>query len=328
MALPIAYRWITVGNVVLRNSLRTPGNAPAATFQEVMEVAKKRFSSNTYLRQYAKSGSRLMWFSNIVEQNGFYWFLAEVGDQNITDFSLLNFKTLKPRDVKKREDEGGYYTAHVAISTKPLSKTSGHLILAEKVPGVYLGSLKDHFTWLGSESNLHKTYVDKDGHPKTAVPVFEVDGYESGTIGDALRTGVLQDIEFVRTSEHFEDGLDEESVVRQSVHEARWVVKQKVDDAQASSVFSRARAYFPKFGGVVHGDAKIFVRIKTEAGQIRQTEIDPDVENVLEQAFVRNEIVKEFSSPLSQRHSGLRSDMMEKMIAIAKDIEKRDKIDA
>ena len=270
MALPITHRWIAVGNVILRNQKRTVGNAPTTTIDEIFEVAENLLATNKQLRQYGQNKSRVMWFSNIEQRNGFYWFLAETGDQNVTDFAYLNFQTLKSRDVKKRVNEGGHYTAHVAISRAPLTKTSGHLLLAEKVPGIHLASLKDHLTWLANDPRLRKTYQDDKGQTRVSAPVFEVDGYESGTIGDALRGGALQDIEFVQLVERHDDGLDEDSVVRQSVHEARWDVKQQVTQEQAQSVFSKARTFLrSKFRSKPSADAKMFIRIKTAEGQIR-----------------------------------------------------------
>lgn len=329
MALPITHRWIAVGNVVLRNPRRAAGNAPTTTIDEIFAVATDLLANNKQLREYGQNKSRVMWFSNIEERNGFYWFLVETGDQNVTDFAYLNFQTLKSRDVKKRANEGGHYTAHVAISKTSITKTSGHLLLAEKVPGVHLASIKDHFTWLTTDPRLQKAYQDDRGQNRIAAPVFEVDGYESGTIGDALRGGTLQDIEFVQMVERHEDGLDEDSVVRQSVHDVRWDVKQQVSAEQAKSVFSKARAFVrSKFRLKPDADAKMFVRIKTAEGQIRRTEVDENDENILGQAFIRNEIVKDFDTPLAQRHEGLRDDMVKKMEAIANELRSRDKVDA
>lgn len=329
MALPITHRWIAVGNVILRNQKRAASNAPTTTIKEIFAVAKDLLATGKQLREYGQNKTRVMWFSNIEERNGFYWFLAETGDQNVTDFAYLNFQTLKSRDVKKRANEGGHYTAHVAMSKAPLTKNSGHLLLAEKVPGVHLASIKDHLTWLTNDPRLQKAYQDDKGQDRISAPVLEVDGYESGTIGDALRGGTLQDIEFVQLVERHEDGLDEDSVVRQSVHEARWDVKQQVSADQAKSVFSKARAFLrSRFRHKPTADAKMFIRIKTAEGQIRRTEVDENDENILGQAFIRNEIVKDFDTALAQRHDGLRDDMIKKMSAIASDLGSRDKIDA
>ena len=61
----------------------------------------------------------------------------------------------------------------------------------------------------------------------------------------------------------------------------------------------------------------MFVRIKTKAGQIKQTEVSDDDVPVLEQAFVQNEVVTDFDPPLGERHVGIRPDFLEKMMAIA-----------
>lgn len=329
MALATTHRWITVGNLTIRNHARDKPGAPKVQLDEVIDVAKQRLQQQQ-MREFGRDKTKLMWFSNIEERAGYYWFMAETGDQNATGVSFVDFQTRKSRDVEKRDTEGSHYTAHVAISKAPLTADTGHLLLAEKVPGIHLSSLKDHLAWFCKDDAIKKAYKDDTGKERTASAVFDVDGYQSGTIRDALITGTLQDIEFIQSVEGNEDGLDEDSVVRQIVREAKWDVKAKVTDEQARSVLEKARAYwrgdFKKPSP--DAEAKMFIRIKTSAGQIRRTAVDEDDENILEQAFVQNEFVGNFAEPLAQRHDGLRDDMVKKMQKIAKQISDRNKVDA
>lgn len=330
MALPIDRRWIVVGNVMLRNPKKAGANAPTTTLDELITVAKSLLADGKHIREFGGRKPRLMWLSDVEERDGIYWFLAHVGDQNAADFSYINLKTLKPRDVKKRSDEGSYYVAHVALGTAAHSKAAGHLLLAEKVPGIHLHAIKDHLTWLAQDERLRKTYVAETGRERTTGLVFDVEGYESGTIGDALRGGKLQDIEFVEHVEQHEDGLDEDTVVRDRIHETRWQVKRQVNLDEARGVFSKARDFLRNGfrRGHPKADAKMFIRIKTADGQIRRTEVDEDKENILDQAFVQHEAVKDFDPVLTQRYEGLRDDMVAKMSAIRSKVLKRDLKDA
>lgn len=83
-----------------------------------------------------------------------------------------------------------------------------------------------------------------------------------------------------------------------------------------------------KFRHKPDADARMFIRIRTAEGQIRRTEVDENDENILGQAFIRNEIVNDFAAPLSQAHGALRDDMIDKMSAIAREVNGRDKVDA
>lgn len=328
MALPVTHRWIVLGNIIVRNPKRAAPNAPKTSFKEVIDVAKSLLEKQKHYREFGNNKSRLMCFSNIEERDDYYWLLAEIGDKNVAGFSFLDFQTRETRDVNKRKNEGSHYTAHLAISKSPHSNDTGHLLLAEKVPGVHLGSIKDHLTWLCKDERLQKLYKDQNGKGRNVTGVFEVDGYQSGTIHDALNTGTLQDIEFIEILERYDDGLDEDSVVRQVVHEAKWDVKKKVNEDEAKEVFKSMRNFFhSKFRQNQDSDARMFVRIKTTAGQIRRTQVDEHRENILEQAFVQNEYVGDFDTPLTQRHDRLRDDMISKISGIAKQLGERNEDD-
>ena len=62
----------------------------------------------------------------------------------------------------------------------------------------------------------------------------------------------------------------------------------------------------------------MFVRIKAANGQIKRAEVNYDGEEILEQAFVQNEIVTDFDPPLTHRYHAFRDDMLKKMVEVAK----------
>lgn len=314
MALPSNYRWIALGNLIVRKERRASPAAPETTLEEVVDVAKQRVSEGTQYREYSNQ-SRLMWFGSFAEHDDYHLFLAENGDKNTSGVSFIDFDTLTSRDVHKEENEGGHFTGHIAIAKRPTA-TGGHLILVERVPGIYLGSIKNHFAWICGDERLQKKYRDEGGKDKVARAVFEIDGHQSSTIRDALQTGTLQDIQFIQSVEDHDDGLDEDQIIKDIVHQAKWDVKQRVSEEQATGVFNKMRTFFRDKFRKGDGEAHMFVRIKTSAGQIKRTEISDDEESVLEHAFVHNEVINQFDEPLAQRHDGLRDDVMEKILAI------------
>ncbi len=313
MPLPSKYRWIMVGNLVIRNDKRAGPEAPLFTLNEVIDAAKKRIQDNDQYREYGNN-TRIMCCSKIDDKDDYHRFLIDVGDKNTSGVSFINFETRKSRDIEKKDSEGGHYSAHVIVK-KNNDAVGSHLILIEKVPGIYFSSLKDHLGWICRDDRFEKSYKDEDGKDKKNHPVFEIDGYQSNTIREALKTGQLQDVEFIKHEESFGDGLDEDPILKEVVHNAKLEVKQKVTEDQAKNFFKKT---LDKFNGFKENnqDAHMFVRIKTKSGQIKRTEVDPDSDSILEQAFIQNELVSDFEKPLPQRYDGFREDMIEKMIAI------------
>lgn len=314
MALPSNYRWIVVGNLAIRNRANAPHYAPAFVIGDLLAALMDRIARDDVHRPYAKN-SRLMWCADLAEDDDYYRMILQVGDKNVTGVSFLHFETKETRDIEKDEDEGGHYAAHILIK-KSADQFGRHLILIEKVPGIYLSSVKDHLTWVCKSPLYEKEAQDDDGESKRFRPVFEIDGHQSKTIREALKTGTLQDIEFIGHEENHEDGLDEDPIVEEVVHEARWEVKKHVTEDQAQTIFGRIGGFLGGFRGGAD-DTQVFVRIKAANGQIKRTEVHHNGDEILEQAFVQNEIVNEFDPPLTQRYEAFRQDMVEKMIAVA-----------
>ena len=82
------------------------------------------------------------------------------------------------------------------------------------------------------------------------------------------------------------------------------------------------RGHFKDTYRATDGDAHMFVRNKTAAGQIKRTEVPDSDESVLEQAFVHNELINDFGRPLEQRYDGLMDDVVQKILAIPKRLKK------
>lgn len=313
MPLPSTHRWILVGSLAIRNDRRAGPNAPAFTLDEIIAAANQRIQDGDHCREYGNN-SRIMWCSNIETRSDYFCFLIDLGDKNTSGVSFLNFDTLESRDIEKNDNEGGHYSAHVILRKRP-DAFGRHTILIEKVPGLHFSSLKDHLGWICRDDRFKKTYNDDDGNEKNTHPIMEIDGFQSKTIKDALQTGQLQDIEFIGHQESFDDGLDEDPIINEVVHNAKWDVKRQVTEEQAQRLFGRISGFFDNFrNGRQNG--QVFVRIKTNSGQIKRTEINVDSDSILEQAFVQNEIISDFATPLTPRYQQLRQDIIDKMLAI------------
>lgn len=305
MAVSSNYRWIAVGSMHVRNHANAPLEADEFSLEEVIEACRQRIEDESEHRLYSAE-NKLMWISDVEENAQFYILLVHTGDKNVAGMSLVDFQTMDARDIEKAEEEGGLYSSHVLIK-KGAGDNERNQILIEKVPGVYLGSIKDHLTWVCNHPAFHKIADDDDGNPKSYRAIFEIDGYQSRTISEAIAGGTLKDVEFVSIEEENVDGLDEEPLIEEVIHEAKWSINKKVPENRINHLFNWLRERRPT------DKSKMFVRIKTESGQIKTTEVDPDNDQMLEAAFIQNEFVSGFDEPLGARHAEVRGDLVQKM---------------
>ena len=313
MALPSTYRWVTVGKLIVRSRKNAPNYAPAFSVGDLFTAMADRIRRNAVHHPYS-ARSRLMWCADLKDDDDYYYMILQVGDQNVSGVSFLNFDTLASRDIEKKEEEGSHYASHVLVRKKS-DEHGRHLILFERVPGIHLSSIKDHLTWICNDPMYEKKACDDKGKVKHFHPVFEIHGHQSKTIKEALQNGTLEDIEFVSMVESHGDGLDEESIVNEVVNEARWKIRKVVTEEQARKTFGRAIDFIETFGAG-KDQKEMLIRIKTGNGQLKRTQVDLDGEEILEQAFVENEIVNDFDSPLTQRYEVFRDDMIEKIAKI------------
>lgn len=317
MPLPSDHRWIVVGELDMRHRANAPNDAPDYQIEDLIDAISSRIDQGKARRIYAK-GNRVMWCSHVDGDNNFYRLLFQDGNKNVTGAAYLHFQQYTVREAEKEDDEGGLCTAHILIR-RNANDQGRHLILIEKVPGISLSSIKTHLTWIFRDKQYQKRTQDDDGNEKSLRPDFKIEGYQSKTIRDALRDGVLQDVEFIGHEEEFPDGLDESGIVRRVDYEAKWDVRRQVTEDEARKIFG----LIPGFSAKAHKDVdinQIFVRIKTSDGQIKRTEVDIEKGEILEQTFVQNELVDNFSQPLPTHYEVFHDDMIRKMIEVEKSV--------
>lgn len=254
-----------------------------------------------------------MWISEIRDEKGYYVFLLNVGDKDVSDPAYVDFETGATREAKKKPSEGIHFNSHVLISKTPDANNAYRLVF-EKVPGVFLNSLESHFNWLCKEVRFHKTYTPtrkKKESPKTR-PIIRMEGYCSLTLNDAIMNGSLEDVEIVRKGKSKE--FDRDTIVTSLEEKLVIAVGKK-------PIVSELRSFFKSLSQVVRGKdgvpqtQRVFVRLRAPSGQITATEIEPDrhsPEQMLAQALVLNEKISGFANPLPQRHHTISVEVVEK----------------
>ena len=313
MPLPSKFRRIIVGKLTIRNIDNAPDTAQSFVIQDLIDALEDRIIRQDLYRSYSND-SRLMWCSRSEANDRYYHLMLEVGNKDVTGVSFLDFNTKSTRDINKTDNEGSHFDSHILIK-RQCDDHGRHLILIESVPGISLTSVRDHIIWVCRNSRYEKV-ADDNGNPKRYRPIFEIDGYQSKTIREALQQGTLQDIELIGLRENHEDGLDEDPIIEQVFQEFRLTVNRRLNQPEAELFFTRLGQMLNDLAGP-NLTAQTFVRIKAENGQVKRTEIDPNRDDVLEQMFVQNEIVSGFDPPLEQRHEAFRQDMLDRMAGIA-----------
>lgn len=244
----------------------------------------------------------------------------QTGDKTVSDMAYIDFDTGDSRDGGKTDSEGGHFCSHVLIK-KVADAVGRHLILLEKVPGVNFTTLGAHMNWVLAMPASRKT-VDEDGTEKEYRAISDLVGFQSKTVQEAMTTGTVMDLQFVG-HEVQEGGVDEDPLIRETLSEVKWSVKRSLDANNARTLLRRGIDYIRGWDAVEQESKQLLVRIKSEDGQIRTVPISPESEEAdaaaneaLQSAVVLNEFMNGFEVPLTQRHNGIRPDILQKMRAI------------
>lgn len=130
------------------------------------------------------------------------------------------------------------------------------------------------------------------------------------------------DLQFVG-HEMQEGGVDEDPLVRETLSEVKWTIKRTLDGDSAHTLMRRGIDWIRGWDAVEQNSRQLLVRIKSEDGQIRTVPISPEAQEAeaaaneaLESAVVLNEFMNGFEIPLTQRHDGIRADVVQKMRVI------------
>ena len=246
-------------------------------------------------------------------QGGYLCLLVSAGDKNAPDPKFVNFNDGSIRSFRKNDDEGAFVTSHILIKSGQ-NAGGGHLMLIEKVPGINSSQINRYLRFLFRDYSNLKTF-DDNGNNKEYRPLFEIVGYQSDTLRDAIVKNTLQDIEFVKFEEQ-NDGIDEYGYVQQKISRAKFVIQRGIETNTADPFFQKMMNSY-RLGNY----KEMYVRIKTRNKQFKTIEVDTEREDILEQYFIYNEIVRDFSEPLEIACETIRPDMVQKMLNTAKRFE-------
>lgn len=305
MSLSANYRWIIVSNLTIRNEKTVPPHIPPFSFEACEAIIRDKFDKNNthYLYQ---NGEKIMRIRSIGNANLPYLsLLISNGDKNAPEPSYENFDNDDIRDFEKQENEGLSLAAHVIIKKEP--KNGKYLMMIERIAGFNITSIAQYLRHLFNDEDYMQEY-EFEGSTFPYRPLFEITGYQSDTLRNALETGKLQDIEFIAT-ETINDGFDEHGYVQEQVKSAKLLINRGIQTDTADNFFQNIINKF-KTGNY----QKMMVRIKTASGQIKQTAIDTDRDDVLSQYFIHNEVINDFNIPLSQTHKTINEEVVDKVL--------------
>lgn len=312
MPVSSSYRWIAVGQIRL-GVHGSPKAGQRPEIDDLCSAIKDRIMKKDYKKYYDKD-DRVMWCVDFREKDGFYQMVIHDGNRDVDDVSRVDIQTLVQRKIPKASDnEGSHYSAHVLISCEP-NEYGHHMIFVERVPGIQFSSIQRYFRWIMKNKKYYVEMEKENGEIKKYRVLAEISGYQSKTIREALKEGVLQDIELVGHQE-IPDGFDEKPLIKEITSVIKINVRKKITDDQAPKVAKWIRHLFEREKGII--DPHAVVRIKANTGQIKGAEVARDRTDILEQAFTLNELADQFRSSIPQGYSGFYEEMVEKMKKIA-----------
>lgn len=314
------FRWVLIGKMFIRNHGSALGAIPSFNLGDLASLILNS-------RRLFNKEEKIMWCKDIDETDNYYKILMCVGDKNVSIPSFVDFNTLQSRDIRRNTNEGEHFCSHILIFKNP-DQYGRHTIIIEKVTNISLSSIQSHFNWILSRDQNKKT-GNLNGEYKIYSGTTEILGFQSTTLQEAISSGSLQDIEFVGIEE-IPQGLDEDDVPDEYIKTAKIKLNRRIDRSRAPNLMQRAIQKFREFlpESDASEDKKMLVRIKSESGQIRTGEVlfnsddlnDAAIE-ALENKFVLNEFIKDFSPPLTQGYDSIRDDVIEKLMEIHRNIE-------
>lgn len=324
MALPTSYRWVSIGKLTVRNQKTAPGGAPHFQLADLTAALRAKAGNAAGMRSF-QNDDRRMWCNPVIEDDEYYSLLMQAGDKKVSDVAFIDFYTLNARNGGKRDSEGGHFCSHVLIK-KTADAVGKHLVLIEKVPNIHFSSLKAHFNWILNDPALKKSFL-VDEVEKQYRGTVNFEGYQSKTLREAMTSGTIQGLEFIG-NERLDEGVDEDDLIRETVHEVHWTVKRRVDADGAQRLVSKALRFLRGWEDVEADKSQLLVRIKAENGQVKTAEVMAGAEEIedataeaLESAFYLNEIIGDFDVPLTQRYDGFRDDVLLKLRERARELE-------
>ena len=317
MSVYPTYRRIAVGSLNLRIFNRKVDRDWNPVIEDLARFLDDHTTSGgDEIYHYYNDNDRVMWCENYENDGKFLKMILQIGNRNVSDMSRMDMQTREKWNIEMTsENEASRYSAHVLIKVEP-DASGDHMILIERVPGIYVASVKNHLNWIFSNEKYCRTIDQEKRKPKVLRMAVSVLGYESTTVSQAIESGVLENIQiFGKKIES--RGLDNEPFRRDIECGLKVMFDQKVPKNKMSALVAYIKRLRDEQSQELQ-DVRVRVKILSNDGQHKTAEIANDIQESFEQAFVRNEIVEGFGNrPLTQSYDGFRDDLVEKMIEVA-----------
>jgi hypothetical protein len=320
MSLSNNQRHILVSKIQTRNDERVPDHAERYTLQEIQKIIWSKYIANNTQVLFQNDTKKirikeLRWFSSLENKQNYFCLLLGLGDKNTPDAVYESFITEETREFQKEDHEGGSFATHILIRQDTSPDPLYHLALIERVNGLSIGVIKRYLSRLLNDRDHMKEYINERKRPIPYRPIFEIFGYQSQTLRQALTQGTLEDIQFVSHEIKDGDGFDEYKYINEKVKQVNLKISKRIEESNASAFFASVLSLFND-----EKHQEMYVKIKSDDGKVNcqkiNTDIDLEKQDVIDQFFIESKCISDFSPPLIQSHRRIREDMLSKMLHI------------
>lgn len=248
--------------------------------------------------------------------------LLNMSDQDISDPTFSVPKKKMVREIKKNENEGQDFSAHVVIKL-PNDESLPALLLLEYSSGLGSKIIESLFSKLISKAKENNPNIFQQNHPDGSVDKhgnprkysvdfkFELQGHISKELKNDLEHGKIQSIELI-TNREKHNYIDTDCYIEE--HCKTLVLKAKEDQFIKDKYTKVMNVILNKKDE--YNQAKI--KFRTCTGMDRT--VDFDTNDFKERGYVRREKINSFNSPLKSSYQEICNDIIDQMKQLMEDL--------
>lgn len=283
---------------------------PGIPLIDALPSLKKRFDDGECIKliQNETAAVRLMDMKD-VHGGDAVAFLVAYADKNSADPAFMDLVTGVTNIVRKSDDQGGAYTAHCVLKTKPTdTKPYRYTGMIEKVPGATRSVILPFMNTQLREAckfDLQR----KNKRPIKCWPAFEALGQQSEKLGDALSTGQLKEVELVRY-EYEDKGIDQIGGVVDRKMALSLKPSNKLSHDGVVDWLEKLKSW-----GKQKSFKEMKVRYRSDIGKDDTVTVPTAKTDVSEFLFNKHEMIK-VDDDIDQLVEVVRDDVVDKMMAL------------
>lgn len=305
------FRWIKYYDLVLRPS---PFQSPPIKMEAIIRPLEEFFQTKQAY-QLMKDNTVAYRIQDFCynEQANVLILLLQYADMNASEPAFSDIQTGRIRTEPKLEGEGIAVSAHVVVSLDEQTEGSNvYITLIEEVPGLNRTVIERFLTHIFMKiSEGRFTFEDINRKTRDCRPIAELQGRPSDSLKNALKTGVLKEIQLIKR-ETVENQLDTIKFDEERIVETRIKIGKGVS-------YENSLEFVNKYFAKAKNDATDEMRISYHDPKTERREsviVDDfstnDIDNTL---FVRREKV-ELEKPLQYCEEHIRCDIIEHMFSL------------